>query len=636
MVDPSVLTDDILQSVAAVALPPLLWLFLYLFAWEDSALARSVGIGRLTFWLLLPGAFVGSIGNLPIFSYHADILAVNIGGGAVPVLLSLFLVRRNVLPSTAALAGFLSVYAAVCASLLALVVLTPSLPGGLDVVLRSGLAGPLFLQLSDRFYLALGICVAVPVLIFLGAGLVSTASQLSRTRRIVGALLSLTMAVLLVTFLTTAAVEGQGISSEFPYYLIAPVGVGVAAPLVANRLLRLDARVGLPIAYAAATLGVLIGADLLRQPPLYAGGPAALLAIGGAGPLDLLYLTGLLALASSYVTYRFTATGAPHHPPIREPSPPSPSPGGRLRRALGLALEDRASDSVRESLSAARDGIDQAALLTLPARASAPANRWEGLGVAPYVANDLRNLEALGAHPTANERDTARAFLTARFQVQIASEVAQRRFSSFTRRSLAFALDLLVVSCPAFLMWVYLARTLPGTSTQVLSSVPYYTSIFAYAAGAFLYFVIVQSAFGTTLGKSLIKIAVRDRSLGEPGLLRVLVRELPKLLPLTVLGGAGAVASLILSRGLSVAEFSPANGSLTLSAGAITLAAIAVLVVLALVCCALVSGGLIQATAERQRLGDYLAGTWVVDDRPTGPAESPPPPPPPAAAAPRS
>jgi uncharacterized membrane protein len=98
--------------------------------------------------------------------------------------------------------------------------------------------------------------------------------------------------VLLATLIVTAVcrtlsrpVPGLGITLPV---LIAPVTAAVTA-------LLLDSEHSAPLAYISGTLGVLIGADLLRLDSIRKmGSPIA--SIGGAGSFDGIFLTGLVAV----------------------------------------------------------------------------------------------------------------------------------------------------------------------------------------------------------------------------------------------------------------------------------------------------------------------------------------------------
>lgn len=92
-------------------------------------------------------------------------------------------------------------------------------------------------------------------------------------------------AVALISRMISFPVPGAGISMPT---LIAPIAAALIATL-------LDPPQRAPLAYISGTLGVLIGADLLRMNDIRKlGAPFA--AIGGAGSFDGVYLTGLLAV----------------------------------------------------------------------------------------------------------------------------------------------------------------------------------------------------------------------------------------------------------------------------------------------------------------------------------------------------
>jgi len=106
----------------------------------------------------------------------------------------------------------------------------------------------------------------------------------------VAGLLAVTDGVLFLTFLFSSANPGVGISEGFPQYLIPPIGAGVVFGLAAPQLWPRQEGLALPAAFLAGTFGVLVGADVLREPPLYPSPSAGLYIIGGAGVLDLVYL----------------------------------------------------------------------------------------------------------------------------------------------------------------------------------------------------------------------------------------------------------------------------------------------------------------------------------------------------------
>jgi uncharacterized membrane protein len=95
-------------------------------------------------------------------------------------------------------------------------------------------------------------------------------------------------AVTLVAWLFSRPIRGLGIAIPI---LIAPITAAAIAYLV-------DREQAAPLAYIGGTLGVLIGADLLRLRDIRRMGvPFA--SIGGAGSFDGVFLTGLLAVLLS-------------------------------------------------------------------------------------------------------------------------------------------------------------------------------------------------------------------------------------------------------------------------------------------------------------------------------------------------
>jgi uncharacterized membrane protein len=95
-------------------------------------------------------------------------------------------------------------------------------------------------------------------------------------------------AVTLVARLFSRPIRGLGIGIPI---LIAPISAAAIAYLV-------DRDQAAPLAYIGGTLGVLIGADLLRVGDIRSMGvPFA--SIGGAGSFDGVFLTGLLAVLLS-------------------------------------------------------------------------------------------------------------------------------------------------------------------------------------------------------------------------------------------------------------------------------------------------------------------------------------------------
>jgi hypothetical protein len=103
------------------------------------------------------------------------------------------------------------------------------------------------------------------------------------------------LVVTVVTYFVTKPVPSQGIVSNFPDWLLP----GIVACISSVILLRKDFNKGAPLAYASATIGVLIGADFLHLYKLLSYEPTKLgtiAVIGGAVLFDLIFITGILSV----------------------------------------------------------------------------------------------------------------------------------------------------------------------------------------------------------------------------------------------------------------------------------------------------------------------------------------------------
>jgi uncharacterized membrane protein/uncharacterized RDD family membrane protein YckC len=583
MIDPWSLSNDIAGGVAGLALPAVLWALLYQLGWEHTAFADSIGFGRRTFWLLVAGGFLGTIVLLPLAPISNDWLAVSYPGAVFPLIVVGFALACLAPPGRRTIPPFVALVIVEAVALLGVVLVLPN----------SAL----------QFAAVLAVAALVPA-VALAAASVAPA----RWPRSTGATLALFSGVLVATFVGSTAIPGVGIEETFPAYLLGPFLAGLIGALAAS--LYLPGREGLALsaAYVAGTLGVLVGADVLREPPLYGTGPSGLYAIGGAGVLDLVYLSGLLAFAGAYVGHRVLRRG---FAPVTGAAPVlTPSPFGRLGRSFRSGVRGEIPTAIDEAAGASRDAATQAhQLLNLP---PAPADRpWEGLPVPGWVVSDQANLDAVARSRSTDGREGMRAYLTARWLVLIGRDFGIRRFGTVGRRIAAFVLDLLVVTLPAVALWWAILVATPGSLDTVAANVPFNAAAYAYAALAFLYFAVLESVVGTTVGKRLVGLTVRDRHLKLPTFSAALVRNVPKLPSLTVIGIGLAIGLLLLLKTGGGVVLSVAGG-FPVTAGTLDF-----LVVLAVVVGAVGLFGLIgllgiAITAERQRFGDLVAGTWVV------------------------
>lgn len=92
-------------------------------------------------------------------------------------------------------------------------------------------------------------------------------------------------AVAMVSYFFSRPVKGLGIGMPI---LIAPLSAALVAILISPEL-------SAPLAYISGTMGVLIGADLLRLKDIRSMG-APFASIGGAGTFDGIFITGIVAV----------------------------------------------------------------------------------------------------------------------------------------------------------------------------------------------------------------------------------------------------------------------------------------------------------------------------------------------------
>ena len=614
MVDPLLLTNDIVSNVVSLALPAGLWAFLFLFAWDHAPFAESVGLGRKAFWLLLPGALLATFAILPFGAVSTDIVAVSFGGAIFPLLVGALAAGRAAPPR---------------GRLLSELLVTLGVEGGLTLLLVIPLASPLLEPIASglggdralaQALLLLPVLALVPPIAFAVFGGRATTpgppgetgSAATQPRALL-LLLALVSGVLFVTFVSAQSVPGIGIVEPFPLYLLPPIAAGALAVLVAPRVFPRQEGFALPIAYLATTFGVLLGADLLRQPPLYGNGPSGLYTIGGAGVLDLVYLSGLLALATAYLLHRALGRSlAPVGPTV---ATPAPTPFGRLARAFRAGIYGRLGECLAESARAGREAAEQARRLA--GLGPAPVDRpWEGLPVPGWVVSDQANLDAVARAGTSDGREGFRSWLTARAFVVLGRDLDLPRFGSVKERSLAFLVDLALVGVPAAVAWSLIALATPGDLGAVLASLAFNAAIYGFVALAFLYLVLSETLTGSSLGKRWWRLSVRDRSLRPVGFLSALVRNASVLPALTVLGLGGALA---VAFGLKAGTYSAVViGGVALPSGLLALTGALVFVVGGVGLFGAFGVLVIALSSERQRLGDLWAGTWVVRERATG------------------
>lgn len=103
------------------------------------------------------------------------------------------------------------------------------------------------------------------------------------------------MVVAIVTFFVTVADPNRGIVAAFPFWLLPIICASVFSFIFSWRT-RVDKAA--PLAYISGTFGVLVGADVFHLIELlqYQNTTVRTAVIGGASVLDMVFITGILAV----------------------------------------------------------------------------------------------------------------------------------------------------------------------------------------------------------------------------------------------------------------------------------------------------------------------------------------------------
>ena len=94
-------------------------------------------------------------------------------------------------------------------------------------------------------------------------------------------------------------VSNSGIVSPFPLWLLPPITASLYSIVAAIKSKKKAAS----LAYSSGTIGVLIGADILHLKELLSLPPSGMAVIGGAAILDMVFLTGIIAVLVDALLY---------------------------------------------------------------------------------------------------------------------------------------------------------------------------------------------------------------------------------------------------------------------------------------------------------------------------------------------
>lgn len=192
------------STAISIGLVYFLYLIFFIAFWEHRGMYQRMGFDATIVYLILIGGIMGSMANIPLVGGGGNLLAINIGGAVIPIIVSAYLAIKK--------------------------------------------------RFNPFYYIAA------------------------------------TAAVSALAYTTTRFVYNLGVVATFPTLFIP----SLAASAIALVIYRRDLESAAPFAYGVSTLGVLFGADLFRIPEIINTGQVFFGSIGGAGFVDMVFLTGLL------------------------------------------------------------------------------------------------------------------------------------------------------------------------------------------------------------------------------------------------------------------------------------------------------------------------------------------------------
>lgn len=284
-------------------------------------------------------------------------------------------------------------------------------------------------------------------------------------------------------------VPDVGIVSEFPVYFI-PSIISILLSLILARGYR---RVS--YAYSVSVLGVLLGADLLRVPMLLEEG--VLGSIGGAGAMDLVYLSGLLAAVPIISFYYF--------------SEPFSKGINAIQTSKRLLDEERYKESKHYNLIALERELRKVKNILCRRYNKqekdvdfSVTKALKYLGIHNYMIEDynkLRNMKSF-----INKKIAKKSFLTTQLLLKTIQIKINNLHSRLGRRVLAYLIDLIVLLSPFVLFFMFFSSV--SVLRDNITFPVFFAMVSLTISAQFIYFTILEWRFGTTIGKEMMGLKV--------------------------------------------------------------------------------------------------------------------------------
>lgn len=312
-------------------------------------------------------------------------------------------------------------------------------------------------------------------------------------------------AVSVVAYRITRYEPNVGIVAEFPYFLI-PSLLGLVIAVLFGWLTDDDIYHQIPYTYTFAVLGNLIGADLVRIPLLVEEGIMG--SIGGAGAMDLVYLSGLIAALPLIFIYYWSE-------PLRDRTDLVSKSRTALNQREFKKSYKLIYKSVQIEMDKAKRLIDR--IYSSPfnsAKQFTDVEVLKYLNFHPYVIFDyiwFKKSDKFNSLEMAEKY-----FLTGRLVRDGVEDRLNERINSLSRRMIAYIIDLIILVIPIFIAVYYLLqKDLIGIT--IVGGTPVFegrTILFAILSLSvsiqFLYFTLLEWWLGGSFGKLILGLRVMD------------------------------------------------------------------------------------------------------------------------------
>ncbi len=280
-----------------------------------------------------------------------------------------------------------------------------------------------------------------------------------------------------------------GIVSDFPFFFI-PSLAALSMALVMER----GGYDSIPYAYSTAVFGVIIGADVIRIPVLVNMG--ILGSIGGAGMMDLVYLSGLIACMPLILYYHFRTPVGGSRDPLDE----------SLRKLREGDLQDallNAKKAVRKEIAATRRLLKKNGYAF---EEETEENKvFELLSFDRYKREDYFTL--MGSKK--GGKDFAhKAFYTARLIRSAVRRRVKDLYTALGNRMIAYLIDIGILFVP-FVFFFITREVGLAEITQDPMSYPVVLGVLSlFISIQFLYFTVMEWYFGRSIGKMAMGLKV--------------------------------------------------------------------------------------------------------------------------------